>query len=80
MTVKARRSPVSSEGERAARTSIRFLWWAPLSILVGFVLASRLLSESWPLLQLVPLAVVLATFGVGAYHGLRAVRLGQSRG
>jgi len=81
VTVTARRSPVSSEGERAARTSIMFLWWAPLSIVVGFVLASWLLSKSWPLWQVVPLAVVLATpFGVGAYHGLRAVRMGQSRG
>lgn len=81
MTVTARRSPVLSEGERAVRSSIRFLWWAPLSIVVGFVLANRLLSESWPLWQVVPLAVVLATpFGVGAYQGLRAVRFGQSRG
>ena len=46
-----------------------------------FVLASWLLSETWPLWQVLPLAVALATpFGIGAYHCLRAVRLGQSRG
>lgn len=45
------------------------------------MLASWLLSDPWPLWQVVPLAAVLATpFGVRAYHGLRAVRLGQSRG
>ena len=39
------------------------------------------LSESWPLTQVIPLAVVLATpFGVGAYYGLRAVRLGDAKG
>jgi hypothetical protein len=70
-----------SEGERAARISIRFLWWAPVSVVVGFVAASRLLSESWPLWQVAPLALILATpFAIGAYHGLRAVRSGEGRG
>ena len=35
----------------------------------------------WPLWQVVPLAVVLAApFGIGAYYGLRAVRLGEGKG
>lgn len=50
------------------------LWWAPLSVIVGFVAGSWLLDDSWALWQVVPLAVILATpFGIGAYHGLRAV-------
>jgi len=36
VTVTERSSPVSREGERAARTSIRFLWWVPLSIVVSY--------------------------------------------
>jgi hypothetical protein len=50
-------------------------------VVVGFLVSNRLLSESWPLTQVIPLAVVLATpFGVGAYYGLRAVRLSVSKG
>jgi hypothetical protein len=63
------------------RRSVRLLWWIPLSPIVGFLVANRLLAEAWPLWQVVPLAAVLAApFGVGAYYGLRAVRLGESRG
>ena len=81
MTLTKRPAPAVSEGERAALTSMRFLWWAPLSVIIGFVSASWFLSESWPLWQVVPLAVILATpFGIGAYHGLRAVRSGERRG
>jgi hypothetical protein len=81
MALTKARSPVADEGERAARTSIRFLWWAPLSVIVGFVAGSWLLDEPWLLWQVVPLAVILATpFGIGAYHGLRAVRSGEGRG
>ena len=81
MTLTTRPSSVASEGERAARTSIRLLWWAPLSVVVGFVAASWFLSESWPLWQVVPLALILATpFAIGAYYGLRAVRSEEGRG
>jgi hypothetical protein len=70
-----------SEGERAARTSIWLLWWAPLSVVLGFIAGSWLLSEPWPLWQVVPLALILsAPFAIGAYHGLRAVRSGEERG
>ena len=63
------------------RRSLTFLWWLPLSAVVGFLVANRFLSESWPLAQAIPLAVVLATpFGVGAHYGLRAVRLGEAKG
>ena len=81
MTLTTRPSSVAAEGERAARTSIWLLWWAPFSVIVGFVAASWFLSESWPLWQVVPLALILATpFAIGAYYGLRAVRSGESRG
>jgi hypothetical protein len=60
---------------------MRLLWWIPLSVVIGFLMSNRFLAESWPLSQVIPLAVVLATpFGVGAYYGLRAVRLGVSKG
>jgi hypothetical protein len=81
MALTTRPSSVASEGERAARTSLWLLWWAPGSVIVGFVAASWFLSESWPLRQVVPLALILATpFAIGAYYGLRAVRWGESRG
>ena len=71
----------SELAEQAARRSLKLLWWIPLSALVGFLVANRFLSESWPLTQVIPLAVLLATpFGVGAYYGLRAVRLGEAKG
>lgn len=71
----------SDRGERAAQLSIRFLWWLPLSPIVGFIVANRLLSESWPIWQVLPLAIVLATpFAIGAYFGVKAVRLGVRRG
>jgi len=60
---------------------MQLLWWIPLSVVVGFLVSNRFLSESWPLTQVTPLAVVLAApFGVGAYYGLRAVRLGEDKG
>jgi type VI protein secretion system component VasK len=81
MTITATPRAVPELAERAARRSLKFLWWIPLSVLVGFLVANRLLSGSWPLTQVILLAVVLATpFGVGAYSGLRAVRLGEAKG
>lgn len=79
MTVEQRHA---SEGARTAlRRSYWLLWWIPLSTIVGFVVASRLLAESWPLSQVVPLAAVLAApFSIGAYYGLKAGRLGEIRG
>lgn len=81
MTITEKPPAASDLAEQAARRSLKLLWWIPLSVLGGFLVANRFLSESWPLTQVVPLAVVLATpFGVGAYHGLRAVRLGEAKG
>jgi hypothetical protein len=81
MTMTRRAAPTLEDGERAARNSLRLLWWAPLSVIVGFVFANRFLSEAWPLWQVLPLAVTLATpFGIGAYFGLKAGRLGALRG
>jgi hypothetical protein len=70
-----------SEGDRALRMSLWLLWWAPLSVVVGFVAASWFLSEAWPLWQVVPLVLILATpFAIGAYYGLRAIKSGEDRG
>lgn len=81
MAVTQRPTGGVDEAERAARISLRFLWWLPLSPIVGFLVANRFLSESWPLSQVLPLAIVLATpFAVGAYFGLKAIRLGDRRG
>ena len=81
MTITEEPPAVTEVAERAARRSLKLLWWIPLSALVGFLVANRFLSESWPLTQVIPLAVVLATpFGVGAYYGLQAVRLGEAKG
>ena len=81
MRVTEKPRGVSATAEQAARRSLKLLWWVPLSVVVGFVVANRFLSESWPLTQVIPLAVVLAApFGVGAYHGLRAVRFGEAKG
>ena len=64
-----------------ARRSRQLLWWIPLSPMVGFVLASLFVSGSWPLWQLIPLAVVLATpFAAGALYGYAAVRHGDRSG
>ncbi|MGH8870513.1 MAG: hypothetical protein ACRDWS_00845 [Acidimicrobiia bacterium] len=72
---------MSRAGERAARRSLRFLWWALLSPIVGFLVAKRFLTESWPTWQVVPLAVLLAApFVFGACYGLRAVRSWVRRG
>jgi hypothetical protein len=58
-----------------AHRSLRLLWWIPLSPLVGFVLGSLLLSDSWPLWQTIPLALALAApFAVGAAYGYAAIR------
>ena len=40
-----------------------------------------LLDETWPLWQVIPLAILLASpFAVGAFYGLEAVRHGNRRG
>ena len=58
-----------------ARRSLHLLWWIPLSPIVGFLLGNLLLSESWPLWQVIPLAVVLAApFVAGAAYGYAAIR------
>jgi hypothetical protein len=76
-----RATPTLDAGARAARISLRLLWWAPLSVIVGFVVANRFLSQTWPLWQVLPLAITLATpFGIGVFYGLRAARLGTGRG
>ena len=74
-------SHASGEAGGAARKSLWLLWWIPLSLIVGFLVANLFLAESWPLWQVVPLAVVLAApFGVGAYYGLRAVHSDERKG
>ena len=58
-----------------ARRSLRLLWWIPLSPIVGFLLGSLILSDSWPLWQVIPLALVLAApFVVGAIYAYSAIR------
>jgi hypothetical protein len=58
-----------------ARRSLQLLWWIPLSPIVGFLLGSLILSESWPLWQVIPLVLVLAApFAVGALYGYSAIR------
>ena len=58
-----------------ARRSLRLLWWIPLSPIVGFLLGSLILSDSWPLWQVIPLALVLAApFVVGALYAYSAIR------
>jgi hypothetical protein len=58
-----------------ARRSLQLLWWIPLSPIVGFLLANLVLSESWPLGQVIPLVVVLAApFVVGAVYAYAAIR------
>ena len=60
---------------------MQLLWWIPLSVVFGFLVSNRFLSEWWPLTQVIPVVVALATpFGIGAYYGLRAVRLGEAKG
>ena len=66
---------------KALRASWRLLWWIPLSPLVGFVIASWLISDPWPLWQIVPLALILAApFVVGVVMALRALRAGLKQG
>ena len=58
-----------------ARRSLRLLWWIPLSPIVGFLLGSLVLAESWPLWQVLPLALLLAApFVVGALYAYAAIR------
>jgi MFS family permease len=58
-----------------ARQSLQLLWWIPLGPIVGFLLGSLILSESWPLWQVIPIALVLAApFVVGALYGYSAIR------
>jgi hypothetical protein len=82
MTTTTHRPPAeTSAASQAARTSLRLLWWIPLSPLVGFVAASWFLADDWPLWQVLPLELVLAApFAIGALLGLRAIRLGDKRG
>jgi len=64
-----------------ARRSLHLLWWIPASPIVGFVLASMFVSESWPLWQVIPLAVLLAApFVAGALYGYTATRRGDKSG
>ena len=57
-----------------ARRSLQLLWWIPLSPIVGFLLGSMILSESWPLWQVIPLALALAApFVVGALYAYSAI-------
>ena len=58
-----------------ARRSLQLLWWIPLAPIVGFFLGSLFLAESWPLWQVIPLALVLAApFGIGVVYGYSALR------
>jgi len=69
------------KGAAAGRRSLKLLWWIPASPVVGFVIAELLVSETWPLWQVLPLGVLLAIpFVVGASCGLRAIRHGDPRG
>ena len=74
----ARASSTSTRGpirEPKARRSLQLLWWIPLSPIVGFLLGSMILSESWPLWQVIPLALALAApFVVGALYAYSAIR------
>jgi hypothetical protein len=66
---------VRSNHQACIEDVLQLLWWLPLSPIVGFVLGSWILSESWPLRQVVPLAAVLAApFAVGAFYGYSAIR------
>jgi hypothetical protein len=75
-------SHLSDEVDDAAgMRSLNLLWWIPASPVVGFVAAELLLDETWPLWQVIPLAILLASpFAVGAFYGLQAVRHGNRRG
>jgi hypothetical protein len=76
----AHRSPAGQGAGNAQRWALRLLLWIPLSPVVGFVIAGRWLSSSWPLGQVAPMAIVLAApFGIGAYLAFRAVRRGARR-
>ena len=80
MIVEEKLRSTDERAVRASRLSFRLLWWIPLSPIVGFTAANRLLSDLWPLWQVLPLAVILATpFAIGAYYALQAVRLGRRR-
>ena len=64
-----------------ARRSRQLLWWIPLSPIVGFLLASLILADSWPLWQVIPLALTLAApFAVGALYGYAAIKRGDRTG
>lgn len=67
-------TPSNAMSPQAAR-SFRLLWWIALGPIVGFMLGSLFLSDSWPLWQVVPLALLLAApFAVGALYGFAAIR------
>jgi hypothetical protein len=78
MTAEASHTPAAERrAEGSQRWALRLLWWIPLSPFVGFVIAGRWLSASWPIWQVALMAMVLAApFGAGAYLALRAVHLG----
>ena len=68
-------------GSPRARRSLQLLWWIPLSPIVGFLLASLVLADSWPLWQVVPLALTLAApFVVGALYGYATIKHGDRTG
>jgi hypothetical protein len=72
---------IGGDDSAAGSRALHLLWWIPASPVVGFLAAEALLSSSWPLWQVLPLAVVLATpFAIGAVEAGRAVRLGDRRG
>ena len=81
MIVRAKSCLSDDVGDAAGRRSLNLLWWIPASPVVGFVAAGFLLDETWPLWQVIPLAILLASpFAVGAFYGLEAVRHGNRRG
>jgi len=71
----------ASDMSPQARRSLQLLWWIPLSPIVGFLLGSMILSESWPLRQVIPLALALAApFVVGALYAYSAIRRHDTTG
>lgn len=81
MIVSAQSHLSDEVDDAAGMRSLNLLWWIPASPVVGFVAAELLLDETWPLWQVIPLAILLASpFAVGAFYGLQAVRHGNRRG
>jgi hypothetical protein len=86
MAISATQRPTAGRhpdgvGLVAGRRCLRLLWWILAGPIVGFVVAEAFLSRSWPLWQVLPLAVLLAgPFAAGAMYGLQAARHGDRRG